>query len=77
MLFQKLFHKKKNLFGEHIEANCGYCSHNSGDEEEPACSLKLEPGKDGSCCGFGYDPLKRTPHALPPLEEHDEDEFRL
>lgn len=70
---------KKKLFGTHIEPNCEYCSNNVERDGKQACRHHLTPGKDGSCRKFSYDPLRRTPIALPllPDMEFDEDEFKL
>ena len=72
-----LFGLKKKLFGSQIEINCDYCSHNTGTEEEPKCSKGLTIKEGGSCRRFAYDPLMRTPRALPPLREYDMDDFTL
>lgn len=71
------FKRKKKLFGNEIETNCSYCSHNGGSEDMPNCSKGVGPERDGSCRHFVYDPLMRTPRSLPPLREYDADDFSL
>ncbi len=70
---------RKKLFGNHIEPNCEYCANSVESNGRQACRYRLTPGKDGSCRKFSYDPLRRTPVALPPLPaiDFDEDEFKL
>ena len=67
--------KKKKLFGSRIEADCSYCSRNTGTDEKPVCAFKRLP--DGGCPHFAYDPLMRVPRALPPLREYDEKDFKV
>lgn len=67
--------KKKKLFGNNIQADCGYCSHNTGAGEKHACAFGHSP--DGVCPNFSYDPLMRVPRALPPLREYDEKDFKI
>lgn len=74
MFFKK---KKKKLFGNQIEVNCCYCSQNTGTEEDPICASGRQLEEDGSCHRFSYDPLMRTPRALPPLREYEAEDFTL
>lgn len=72
-----MFGHKKKLFGSQIEIDCSYCSNNTGEEEEPVCARGLTRKEDGSCRRFSYNPLMRTPRALPPLREYDSEDFEL
>ena len=72
----KLFGKKKKnkLFGNTIEPECIYCGNYA--EKDKVCRLGFP--LDAAACGkFIYDPLKRTPIDIPPLKQHDPDEFKL
>lgn len=62
--------KKKKLFGNEIEPDCGYCS----SCREGSCTLGRPAGP---CADFQYDPLKRTPKSTPELKTHDPEEFKL
>ncbi len=68
---------KKKLFGNHIDANCEYCTHNQTPEASPTCALRQALKDDGTCTGFVYDPLLRTPRTLPPLQTFREEDFKL
>jgi hypothetical protein len=62
--------KKKKLFGNKIEPDCSLCYYADNNE----CSL----GAVKKPCGrFRYDPLKRTPENLPPLQHFSKNDFEL
>lgn len=66
--------KKSKLFGNKIEPECRYCENYAEGQE--ICRLGLDMNAD-VCEKFRYDPLKRAPVDLPPLKQHDPDEFKL
>lgn len=68
---------KQKLFGNDVEIKCEYCRNSSDFDGSAACSLGRELEPDGNCRKFEYDPLKREPVSLPPLKQHDPDEFKL
>lgn len=73
-----MFGKRKGrLFGNHVNADCRYCSNSSDFNGTSVCRLRRCLDQQGSCDRFVYDPLKRVPFTLPPLKEHDPDEFKL
>lgn len=70
--------KKEKLFGNSVEPNCEYCTHNSAAEGEvPLCAIRQNPGEKAACRQFNYDPLKRSPKNLPPLPKFDPEDFSL
>lgn len=67
--------KKKAPFGTEITPKCSYCRF--GGKGENRCALKLSPEDAGKCRKYVYDPLKREPHAAPPLREYHAEDFEL
>lgn len=66
---------KKNLFGNHIECSCDYCTHANASDKNCAKGKKIKA--TGKCRWFCYDPLKRVPYATPKLPDYDPDDFAI
>ena len=67
----------QKLFKKDMEVRCEYCAHSSEFDGSCVCQLGKYLTPEGGCRKFAYDPLKRTPVALPPLREYDPEDFKL
>lgn len=67
------------LFGKGISPACKYCENGHSDKngERVICAKKGGVDPDFSCKSFVYAPLKRVPHALPPLQKYEAEDFKL
>ena len=71
---------EKKLFQKKIDPRCAYCARGVRLEEERIlCAKKGIVTPAGSCRGFQYDPLKRTPPKPISLDTSglEEKDFRL
>lgn len=69
--------KDTPLFGQGIPPSCEYCDYNLSPSGPPVCRLGLKLSEEGKCRRYRYDPISREPKNLPPLPEHDPEEFKL
>ena len=67
---------KKNLFGNNIEVDCGYCANFLEDEEGFYCK-KDKSIKNGKCKKFDYNPTLRVPKGDLPLMQFSKEDFEI
>jgi hypothetical protein len=68
------------LFRKKIERSCSYCLKGTKiDDELTLCIKKGVVPTDGRCSGFSYDPTKRIPPRMKPLDtsKYDEEDYSL
>jgi len=68
------------LFRKKIDWACAYCIHGTkADEDLILCTKKGMKEPDDSCRKFKYDPIKRIPHKIKPLDfsKYDKEDFSL
>ncbi len=68
------------LFRKKIERSCTYCVHGTEiDGDKVLCVKKGVVACDQNCRRFRYDPCKRVPVKLKPLdfEKYKEEDFSL
>ena len=68
------------LFNNRIEPCCAYCRSGSRiSETQVACLKRGIVSSGGYCKKFSYDPLKREPAHLPPIDsgKFSEEDFTL
>lgn len=65
------------LFGAAVPPSCAYCDHNLSPSGPAACRFGLKLSEEGKCKRYRYNPILREPKNLPPLPEHDPEEFKL
>lgn len=68
------------LFRKKIDRACAYCIHGTKvDEDLILCAKKGMKEPDDSCRKFKYDPTKRVPHKIKPLDfsKYDAEDFSL
>lgn len=65
------------LFGSAVPPSCDYCDNNLCPSGPAACRFGLKLSEEGKCKRYRYDPMLREPKIMPPLPEHDPDEFKL
>ena len=68
------------LFGNNIEPACKHCEsarlHIDG-KHEVLCERRGVVGENYHCRKYVYDPTKRIPKPLKPLERFDMDDFSI
>jgi hypothetical protein len=68
------------LFRKKIERSCTYCLHGTKiDDELILCAKKGVVSVDGECWKFAYDPTKRIPPRMKPMDttKYDEEDYSL
>jgi hypothetical protein len=68
------------LFRKKIERSCTYCLHGTKiDDELILCAKKGVVSVDGECWKFSYDPTKRIPPRMKPMDttKYDEEDYSL
>ena len=68
------------LFRKKIERSCSYCAYGTElDDGKILCSKRGVKEADSKCRKFCYDPLRRVPGRMKPLDfkKYDEEDFSL
>ena len=68
------------LFRKKIEKSCSYCAHGTKLEDgKILCSKKGVKDVDSKCRKFTYDPLRRVPGRMKPLDfqKYKQEDFSL
>lgn len=68
------------LFRKKIEKACGYCAYATQLEDgNVLCSKKGVKDAESKCRKFRYDPLRRVPSRMKPLdfEQYRQEDFTL
>lgn len=68
------------LFRKKIDRACSYCIHGTkADEDLILCAKKGMKEPDDRCRKFKYDPTKRVPKKIKPLDfsKYDKEDFSL
>ena len=68
------------LFRKKIERSCSYCLKGTKiDDELTLCIKKGVVPTDGGCSKFSYDPTKRIPPRMKPLDtsKYDKEDYSL
>ncbi len=74
-----MFGKKKRSEAPDLPRVCEFCERATllSDECNVLCADKGIVNREYKCKKFSYDPLKRVPHALPPLPRLSEEDILL
>ena len=68
---------QKKLFGNNIEPKCEYCCFGRVKDDGTILCYSGSTPQEGGCKKFKYDPLKREPNKLPPLQKSSPEDFML
>lgn len=72
-----IFTPHKKLFGGNIEPSCEYCSFGRVKDDGTIICYSGSTPTEGSCKRFSYDPLKREPKRIPPLQKYSPEDFMI